>query len=146
MAENNTERIVNKAKSSASRRVRRKARRINGWTYFICFLALLLGFLCGAGAYSYVCRDDCFRLLGDAEYEIPLGATFEYDDSGVKIVEFGKNISESVKVESNMTRLENGKYTADTSAVGRYYIKYTVDSVKYGEICRIRVFAVGGEG
>ena len=41
---------------------------------------------------------------------------------------------------------ENGAYKIDTSAEGVYKIVYTVDSLKYKNIERIRVFrVVGGE-
>ncbi len=149
MAQNTTKRVVNKAKSKAKSRARRKikskVRRISVWTFVISFLALVVGIAVGIGAYSFISRDDCFRLRGEAEYDIALGSAFEYDDEGVRIIEFGRDISREARVETNMTELDNGNYTVDTSAAGRYYIKYTVDSVKYGEICRIRVFEVGGE-
>ena len=72
--------------------------------------------------------------------------SFVYNDRGATVIEFGKDISDKVTVETNMQDLGGGKYTADTTVPGKYYIKYTVESHKYGEVCRIRTFVVGGEG
>ncbi len=143
--------LEKKAKNKVKRKVRSKARskvkRIHPMTFVICFLCLALGIGAGIGAYTYICRDDCFRLKGEKNYTLPVGTeTKYYEDEGVKIIEFGKNISREVKVETNLTETESGSYAVDTTKPGEYYIIYTVDSPKYGDIQRVRTITVKGEG
>jgi len=141
--------IEKKAKRKVKRKVKSKAKskvkKIHPMTFVICFLCLALGIGAGIGAYSFISRDDCFKLKGDSNYTIPVGMPFNYEDEGVKIIEFGKNISNNVSVKTNLTEIDDGVYTADTSRAGEYYIIYTVDSVKYGEIQRVRTITVKGE-
>ena len=133
-----------KAKSSVKRKVKRKVRRLHPLTFVICFLALALGAGAGIGAYAFVSRDDCFVINGEKNYEVSVGTDFTYVDEGAKVIAFGKDISDSVKVETNLTEVSEGKYTADTTKTGEYYIIYTVDSAKYGEVQRVRVITVKG--
>ena len=144
--DNLNEKMSDAAKKKVKSYAKKKARRLNRLTSFICFLALLGGAVLGAYAYEYVCQDDCFVVLGDKENAVELNAVnFTYYDDGVRIVEFGRNISDNVVVETNMIKLGNGAYTVDTTIPGRYYIKYTVDSPKYEKVTKIRTFVVGGE-
>ena len=145
------DKIKSKAKSRAKRKTRsyakKKLRRANLLTVFICIFALILGVLSGVFAYKYICRDDRFELRGQKEVKVLLNSPeFFYYDDGVEIIEFGKDVSDDVEIETNMTCVGSDKYTVDTTVPGRYYIKYTVDSPKYGEVCRIRTVVVGGEG
>lgn len=149
------EKIKDKAKKRAKRKVKRKAksyakkkaRKVNILTAFICLVSLVVGVIAGIFGYRYICRDDRFELRGKKQIVVELGASeFVYRDAGANIIEFGRDISGQVVTETNMTDLGGGKYTVDTTIPGRYYIKYTVDSPKYGEVCRIRTFIVGGEG
>ena len=141
------ERIVRNAKKNTKKKLKKGIKRLNGWTLFFCIIALAAGIAAGVGAYGFVCADDEFVLKGEKEYSVALGSgVFQYTDEGVSIVEFGKDISDTVTIETNMTSLGGGKYEADGNVPGKYYIKYTVDSPKYGEVCRIRIFNVGGEG
>ncbi len=149
------EKIKDKAKKKAKRKVKRKAksyakkkaRKVNLLTVFICLVALVAGVAAGIFGYRYICRDDRFELRGKKQIAVELGAAdFIYRDAGVNIIEFGRDISDEVVTETNMTDLGGGKYTVDTTIPGRYYIEYRVDSPKYGKVCRIRTFVVGGEG
>ena len=142
--------MKSKAKSRAKRKTRayakKKMRRANLITVFISLFALIAGVAVGVFAYRYICRDDRFEMRGKKEVRVELNASeFFYYDDGVEIVEFGKDISDEVDVQTNMTYLGGDRYTVDTSVPGRYYVKYTVDSPKYGEVCKIRTIVVGGD-
>jgi len=138
--------FADSVKKKAKRKAKKEVKRMNGWTLFFCVIALIAGVAVGIGAYNLVCAGDEFVLNGKKEYNIELGSGyFDYVDAGVSIVEFGKDISGSVEIETNMKEMGNGTYRADADVPGKYYIKYTVDSPKYGKICRIRTFTVGGE-
>lgn len=139
------EKVTDAAKRKAKSYAKRKARRLHPITSFICLLALVGGAVLGAYAYEYVCQDDCFVVLGEKENAVELNTVnFTYYDDGVRIVEFGRNISDNVVVETNMIKLGNGAYTVNTTVPGRYYIKYAVDSPKYEKVTKIRTFVVGG--
>lgn len=140
---------VNKAKSRAKRKVKSKAKskakRIHPLTWVICALALIIGVGAGIGAYSFISRNDCFKLRGDAEYTVSVGAEVTYVDEGVKIISFGKDISSEVEVKTNLKKISSGKYAVDTTKPTEYYIIYTVDDAKYGNIQRVRTITVKGE-
>ena len=140
-----------KIKDSAKRKVKsyakKKMRAANKITLFLCLLALLGGAVFGVYAYEYICQDDCFILRGEKEQRVALNTPdFIYYEDGVKVIEFGRDISKNVVTKTNMQDLGGGRYAADTTVPGKYYIKYTIDSPKYGEVCRIRTIVVGGEG
>ena len=140
---------VNKAKSRAKRKVKSKAKskakRIHPLTWVICALALIIGVGAGIGAYSFISRNDCFKLRGDAEYTVSVGAEVTYVDEGVKIISFGKDISSEVEVKTNLKKISSGKYAVDTTKPTEYYIIYTVDDAKYGNIQKVRTITVKGE-
>lgn len=104
-------------------------------------LVAILGAGVGAGACYYISRKDCFDIIGQDELTLTLPSdqtlTSEnyYIDQGVKIISFGRDVSSKVVVETNLTKTEDGKYTADE--IGTYYIKYSVDDIKYGKIFTI---------
>ena len=89
-----------------------------------------------------VTEGDRFELLGEKEIHVGIGEEFFYTDEGVKLVSLGRDLSDSVKVETNLKKTDKG-YTVDSSRGGVYYIKYTVDDIKYGETVRVRAVIVG---
>ena len=62
------------------------------------------------------------------EQTITLNVGEEFVDEGVNIVAFGKDISDSVKVENNI----------NNTVAGRYYVKYTVDNLRYNGVVKYR--------
>ncbi len=136
--------VEKEAKKKVKRKVKSKVRRLHPLTFVICFLCLALGVGAGIGAYTFISRDDCFVLNGEKNYTVSVGSDFTYGDEGAKVISFGKDISDRVQIETNLTEIGDGKYTADTSKTGEYYIIYTVDSIKYGDVQRVRVITVKG--
>ena len=151
MPQSNVERLGQKAQNQVKRKAKRKvkskarktAKKIHPLSYVIWVLVLLLGIGTGILGGMFLCRDDCFEIRGK-NVRVALGAEFAWEDPGARVVEYGKDISDQVKVQTDLIENEDGTYTADTSIPGTYFIKYTVDSPKYGEICRIRTITVGG--
>lgn len=143
------ERAAKKAKSKAKRKVKSKAKRISAVSYVIWIMALVLGLLLGAFACYFLCRNDGFELKGKSEYTIALGdegSSVIYTDKGAEVISFGKDISKKVKVNTSLDEVGDGEYKIDTSKEGVYYIIYTVDDVRFGDIKRVRTIRVGGEG
>ena len=98
----------------------------------ICLIFLLVGALVGAGAYFITSKNDCFELLGNDEISLQLGE--QYVENGVKIVEFGQDISDSVIIETDLDLNNENKPTT----TGTFYIKYTTSSFKYGKLFRVQ--------
>ena len=98
--------------------------------FILCFI---IGFGIGFGGYLFLCKDDCFEIVGGDELVLTLDEA--YHEQGVKIIEFGRDISDQVQIEmdKNLKLDENGK----TTQVGTYYIKYTTNTLKYGIIFKV---------
>ena len=143
------EKAAKNAKSRAKRKIKSKAKRISAASYVIWIIALLLGLALGAFACHYICRNDGFELKGKSEINIALGGEGSsgiYTDKGASVVSFGKDLSKKVKVNTSLTEVGDGEYKIDTSKEGVYYIIYTIDDVRFGDIKRVRTIRVGGEG
>ena len=97
----------------------------------VAIICLFIGIAIGIGGYFVVCRNDTFEIIGNDEITITINDV--YEDKGVKIIEFGKDISEKAVTETNLTLNADNKPISP----GNYYIKYTVDSLKYGKIFKI---------
>ena len=99
---------------------------------FICVILFVIGFGIGIGTFLGICKNDCFELIGKKEITIYLNDS--YIDEGVKIIEFGKDASSSVYIETNLQNNNNEFYALDA---GLYYIKYLSSSIKFGKIFKI---------
>ena len=107
--------------------------------FFVIFL--LIGVLCGVGASYVITKDDCFVMNGSNVIEIELNGT--YSEQGVKVVEFGKDVSSKVEIviyDENDDVVEG----IDTSSDTEYSIVYTIDSLKWEKYTLIRRVVVGG--
>lgn len=103
-------------------------------TLIIVLLCLILGVAVGFGAWWFVCKDDCFKLVGNDEIVLTLDE--KYVDEGVEIVAFGKDESESIVIETNLQIDENGNFYSDE--VGTFYITYKSDCFKYGTLFKVQ--------
>ena len=145
------EKVQKEVKKQAVRKTKRtakkKIKRIHPLSFLIWFLALALGIALGAGVCALICRNDCFELVGKSELTVSVeeGKVYEYTDKGVKAISFGKDISKRVKVNTNMTEIDDGVYSFDASEEGLYYMIYTVDDPRLGNVKRVRTIIVGGE-
>ena len=137
--------VARKAKSKAKSKAKRTAKKISALSYVIWAIALVGGIALGAVSCAFVCRNDGFRLNGKAEYTLTVGQEENvYSDKGAQVISFGRDISKDVKVSTNLKELGDGEYEIDTSDEGVYYIIYTVDDVRFGDIKRVRTFRVVG--
>ena len=71
-----------------------------------------------------------------------------YVDEGVKVIEFSRDIKDTVYIETNLQQDNNEFYATE---IGSYYIKYLTNSIKYGKIfnvtkVRIITFVEESEG
>ena len=118
---------------------RRKNVKVKLSPFFVIFL--LIGVLCGVGAAYFVTKDDCFVMNGSKVIELELNST--YSEQGVKVVEFGKDVSSKVEIviyDENDDVVEE----IDTSSDTEYSVVYTIDSLKWEKYTLIRRVVVGG--
>ncbi len=110
---------------------------------FVALLIFIITAGAGVGAYFVVCKNDCFTLNGAQEISLEMKEnadktgfeTLVYNDEGVRIIEFGKDISSEVIIETDMKKVGENEY--EVNELGTYYIKYSVNSIKYGKIFTI---------
>lgn len=120
-------RTVNKSVKTAEKQLKKMG--VKGM--IIAVLCLLLGVAAGISAYLVVCKNDCFEIIGNDEMTITLNE--KYVDQGVKIIEFGKDVSETAVIDTNLKLSDDNLPTE----LGTFYVKYSVNSVKYGKIFKI---------
>ena len=79
-------------------------------------------------------KNDCFILDGKDEITLQIGE--KYTDEGAKVIAFGKDDASKIKTETNMKRNNDGTYYSNEE--GTFYIKYTVNNLKYGTIFKVQ--------
>ncbi len=89
-----------------------------------------MGLVVGWISYKSVTKNDTFILIGQKEITLNVGDVFV--DEGVKVISFGNDISNSVKVEGEVNTLKAGEYV----------LTYTVNNFKYNGVKKIRVVKV----
>ena len=109
-------------------------KRGNGKTVAAVFIAFIIALIIGVGACFFLGRNDSFEILGKEYVVLETGEG--YVDEGVKIVEFGIDVSDKAKIKTDM-KLVDGKYYASGDGCF-YYIEYTVDTVKFGKIYPVK--------
>ena len=143
MADNKTSN--KKLKGTIKKEVKKTSKKFTIGGIIAIVLCLIIGVVGGIFTEKIITRNDCFVLNGEKQYAIEIGADFTYVEEGYKCISFGKNLTDKVKIETNMTNNGDGTYSIDTSEEGEYYMIYTVESKKFGDIKRVRTFVVGGE-
>lgn len=126
----------------ATRSTRAKSRKIKKLGFkaiLIILMVTIIGAAIGVGTCWFLTRDDCFTITGKEEITLSIKVGGEewteensYIDQGVKIVSFGRDISNKVYVETDLKKTDDGRYYADE--IGTYYMIYKVDDIKYGKI------------
>ena len=121
-----------KKNKKQEKEVKKAIKKSNPKTIMVSLLLIIVGFIIGAGAYFIVCKNDTFEVVGKDQITLTLDE--KYEERGAKIIEFGKDISENVIIETNL-ELNEDKTSKET---GTFYVKYTVDSIKYGKLFKIQ--------
>ena len=115
-------------------------------TIAVALLVLVITAVAGFFTAKLLTKNDCFEIIGSDEIVLSVGET--YKDEGVKVISFGKDLSDKVLIETDMKLNGQAEYYAEEE--GTHYIIYTVDSIKYGSIfkiqkIRILIFEPAGE-
>ena len=109
-------------------------KRLSGKTIIAIVLTFILTLAIGFGAYYFFNKNDCFEIVGNDEVTLTIGD--KYADEGVKIIEFGKDISDKVIIKTDMQKDESGNYYGTEEKT--YYIEYSTDTFKMGKIYSIK--------
>lgn len=124
----------NQTKTSSQNKVDKQVAKVvksTHWVTLLCVIMfLIIGIVAGFFTYKVITKEDRFQLIGDKEITINVGDT--YEEKGITIIAFGKDISDKVVITG----------TVDTTTEGTYNIVYTVDNFKYKNVKRIRTINV----
>ncbi len=140
-----------KWRESKSRKAKREAKKAvkkahKGYIITVV-IALAIGLAGGWFGMGYVTRNDAFTINGEKTTVYNVGDTIRYVDEGINYVSFGTSLSDAYEIETDMTKNDDGSYTADTSDTGSYVITYRITSGRCKGMTLYRVFTVkdGGE-
>lgn len=125
--------MAKKRSSSAAK----AAKKLHPATVVLAAVFLAVGIGAGVFASEALSAGDSFTLNGGREVHLSLGEAF--DDPGVTVLSFGRDISDRVQVGGDADRFD-----ADTP--GTYYFVYTVDDLRWGDYQLVRTVIVGGSG
>ena len=124
----------NAPSKKTTKKVKSKLKKVSPAAIFLAIVLLIVGAVGGYFGVKFLTKNDCFEIVGNDKITLTLDEN--YTDEGVKVIAFGKDEAKNVKVETNLTKEQDGTYSAKD--VGTYYIKYTVDNIKYGSIFKIQ--------
>lgn len=101
---------------------------------FIVVIALFaVGIFGGYFTVKTLTKNDTFELIGEKYITLTLGQS--YQDEGVKVIFFGRDMSGEIVTENNI----------DYSSVGQYYIKYEYSNFLYKDITIYRYVTIVSE-
>ena len=125
---------INKPSKRTTRKVKTKLKKLSFGVVMLAIFLLTVGVMGGYFGVQYLSRNDCFNIVGAEEITLEIGES--YLDEGVRVVAFGVDKTDKVEIETNLKKDNNGKFYAQTE--GTYYIKYTVNNIKYGSIFKVQ--------
>ena len=137
-----------KKKSTAEKELGKALDRLPAATKVLIAVFLILGIGIGGALTYFLSRNDRFLLVGETHFSVDAGEEpYYYTEEGVEAIQFGRDVSGKLHVETELEQDANGNYVIPTDEEGVYTITYTVDAYKFqkgenGVIKRIRTFTV----
>jgi len=125
---------INKPSKRTTRKVKTKLKKLSFGVVMLAIFLLAVGVVGGYFGVLYLSRNDCFNIVGAEEITLEIGES--YLDEGVRVIAFGVDETDKVEIETNLKKNNDGKFYAQTE--GTYYIKYTVNNIKYGSIFKVQ--------
>ena len=113
----------------------KKIKKIGFATIMLAVFVFALSSVGGFFALKLVTKNDCFEIVGNDEITLEIGAE-NYTDEGVKVIAFGKDVSDDVTIETNLKKAEDGTYSAEEE--GTYYIIYKSNNFKYNSLFKVQ--------
>ena len=128
------------------KQAKKAVKKTHGGILAIAVIFLVLGAIIGYVGAMYITQNDCFVINGNRETYVTQGTPCTYIELGATVISFGRDLSESVRIEHDFPADENGNFTVDTSVEKTYVITYSIDDFKYRNVKKIRTITiVGGE-
>ena len=121
-------------KKSKSKKINKNLKKVSVGAVFLAIVLLALSAVGSYFGMKFLVKDDFFELNGNDEITLQIGEN--YKDEGAKVIAFGRNDESKIKIDTNLTKNEDGTYTATEE--GTFYITYTVDNLKYGTLFKIQ--------
>ena len=125
---------LNQPNKKTKSKLKKQMKKIGTGTMILLVFLVGIGGIGGYFGCKYITQNDCFTLNGKDELTLQLNE--KYFDEGAKVIAFGLDDSKKVEVETNLTKNEDGSYSADE--IGTYYMIYTVKNIKYGTIFKVQ--------
>lgn len=122
-------------KSEAQKAAEKAVKKTHTATLVFALLFLIIGCIGGVVVSTQLTKNDKFELNGDAVVRLDIGE--EYEERGVTVISFGRDISEKTERGGDVDSL------IANAEEGIYQIVYTVDDFRWGEYQRVRTVIVG---
>lgn len=118
-------------RKSTKKKIEKAVKKVKNPYLMLLFLVIFVGG-CAGGYFlaNHFTRNDTFEVIGEKTITLELGQT--YEDEGAIAISFGKDVSSKIVAENNI----------DFTTAGQYYIKYTVEDIRYSGISRYRTIII----
>lgn len=117
------------AKKSNLEKTINKQKKAHPVAFLLVVLFLVVGAVAGYFVVQYLTKNDRFEIIGEQTITLNIGET--YEDEGAIAISFGRDISDRIVVETDIPENE-------IAEAGRYYIKYTIDDIRYSGVVKYR--------
>ncbi|MCQ2382097.1 MAG: hypothetical protein MJ054_02220 [Clostridia bacterium] len=138
---------VRKSKPTINKSVKIPPRNISSGLFLVVLIFLVFGVCIGGFTVKRIIKDDKFEMIPQAngQVDVEIGGEdgqMSYEELGAVCVSFGKNKSESVKINYLYREdIANDVVEVDCinpSIAGIYYVVYTSSDIKYRTVQLIR--------
>ena len=122
-------------KSDAQKAAEKAVKKSHPATLILAILFLIVGAVAGVVLSRELTKNDKFELIGEKQVELAIGES--YKEAGVKIISFGRDISDKVAYGGDFVTM------GEIPEEGIYQIVYTVDDFRWGDYQLVRTVIVG---
>lgn len=122
-------------KSDVQKAAEKAVKKSHPATLILAILFLIVGAVAGVVLSRELTKNDKFELIGEKQVELAIGES--YKEAGVKIISFGRDISDKVAYGGDFVAM------GEIPEEGIYQIVYTVDDFRWGDYQLVRTVIVG---
>ena len=122
-------------KSDVQKAAEKADKKSHPATLILAILFLIVGAVAGVVLSRELTKNDKFELIGEKQVELAIGES--YKEAGVKIISFGRDISDKVAYGGDFVTM------GEIPEEGIYQIVYTVDDFRWGDYQLVRTVIVG---
>lgn len=122
-------------KSDVQKAAEKAVKKSHPATLILAILFMIVGAVAGVVLSRELTKNDKFELIGEKQVELAIGES--YKEAGVKIISFGRDISDKVAYGGDFVTM------GEIPEEGIYQIVYTVDDFRWGDYQLARTVIVG---